>query len=233
SSRTDADKHVLYATSDKHEGQVAVDLKVADTWKAGAAGKNSLLDSKNTFEDVQAAHYEQDARIAQLAKTQGIAAIQANGTIKLDKIQAAATGALNLDANTAGNNGIKKDASDALAHILTLTAADLNTANSAIDDAITKLNKVVEAGKGKTMDTTEAQDAMASHAMIKHLEGIKEGINEKDRNGLKDIIGLTDDTKTNFGRLSLSSTNGKDIVVEATRDYVDKDGKLQSMNVTS
>ncbi|MBT0879621.1 flagellin B, partial [Campylobacter sp. 2018MI01] len=39
--------------------------------------------------------------------------------------------------------------------------------------------------------------------------------------------------KTNFGRLSFSSTNGKDIVVEATRDYVGADDKLHSMDVTS
>ncbi|MBZ7995696.1 hypothetical protein AVCANL280_09255, partial [Campylobacter canadensis] len=46
-------------------------------------------------------------------------------------------------------------------------------------------------------------------------------------------IGLTDENKTNFGRLSLSSNNGRDIVVQATTSVVGADGKLKEIDVTS
>ncbi|MBZ7988205.1 flagellin B, partial [Campylobacter canadensis] len=56
---------------------------------------------------------------------------------------------------------------------------------------------------------------------------------EPNRSGLKDIIGLTDENKTNFGRLSLSSNNGRDIVVQATTSAVDDKGKPKEIDVTS
>ncbi|MBZ7999246.1 hypothetical protein, partial [Campylobacter canadensis] len=65
------------------------------------------------------------------------------------------------------------------------------------------------------------------------LKGLKEGLNEPNRSGLKDIIGLTDENKTNFGRLSLSSNNGRDIVVQATTSAVDDKGKPKEIDVTS
>ncbi|WP_250325283.1 flagellin, partial [Campylobacter sp. 2018MI27] len=273
SSRTDADKHVLY-TSNANDtnganGQVLVDLADATAWAGGggnvttaptgAAG--SILNSKNTFEDIQAAHYEQDARIAKdgydKATTDAIKTAIKNGTeIDLSGVHAKVQGALNatLVPNNAGNtnggaigagaanpngityNDLVNNANAAVRAVAGDTNSKFKTladANAAIDDALGKLQKVVDAAKGKTMATNEGENGMVAHAAMKFLEGLKEGLNEANREGLSSIIGLTDDTKTNFGRLSFSSTNGKDIVVEATRDYVGADNKLHSMDVTS
>ncbi|MBJ6793841.1 hypothetical protein, partial [Campylobacter jejuni] len=99
-------------------GQVLVDLADATAWAGGggnvttaptgAAG--SILNSKNTFEDIQAAHYEQDARIAKdgydKATTDAIKTAIKNGTeIDLSGVHAKVQGALNatLVPNNAGN----------------------------------------------------------------------------------------------------------------------------------
>ncbi|MBZ7992064.1 MULTISPECIES: hypothetical protein, partial [unclassified Campylobacter] len=244
------DKHVLYVNAAQgvagDGGQVARDLSLAATWagggatQAGQAGNaitgaaDSILNSKNTFEEVQAAHYEQDARIAADGYRQGKAAaeaITADGKVNLNTLKAEAQGALHALANNATQNTPENQA--AAAALLAIRnnnqTMTIDEANSKIDDAMKALQKLVDGGKGLTMDKNAAEDAIVAHAMIQFLKGTKEGLNESDRAGLKDMIGLTNDNKTNFGRLSFSSTNGKDIVVEATRDYVDKDGNIQSM----
>ncbi|WP_250325876.1 flagellin hook IN motif-containing protein, partial [Campylobacter sp. 2018MI01] len=241
-------------------GQVAADLSKAETWKGAGADADtagthdkvdSILNSANTFEDVKNAYYEQAARHAAdgVAKvsTEAIQKAVKDGTeIDLSAIHAEKLGALNMEfvgtnnaVTTAGGDTYKdmlKDANDAVKAVLgqnTSKHASLADANAKIDDALAKLQKVVDAADGKTMATNEAENGMVAYAAMKFLEGLKEGLNEGDRKGLKEMIGLTNDTKTNFGRLSFSSTNGKDIVVEATRDYVGADDKLHSMDVTS
>ncbi|MBZ7982834.1 hypothetical protein AVBRAN12640_09835, partial [Campylobacter sp. RM12640] len=270
-SEAKADNHVLYtsaaADTNGANGQVVVNLAKADAWAGGGTdldtaptgAANSILNSKNTFEDVQSAHYEMDARIAgdgySKAKATAIQDAIKNGTeLDFTGVHAAIQGALHL-ALVPGNGGNAttgnpndpnalttqyqqdlKAANDAVKAVLDNNNgkhATLSDANKAIDTAIKALDKIVDAAKGKTMATNEGENGIVAHAAIQFLKGFKEGLNEANREGLSSIIGLTDDTKTNFGRLSFSSTNGKDIVVEATRDYVGADNKLHSMDVTS
>ncbi|MBZ7993895.1 hypothetical protein AVBRAN9333_09325, partial [Campylobacter sp. RM9333] len=270
-SEAKADKHVLYtsnaADTNGANGQVVVDLAKGDAWGGGSTdldtaptgAANSILNSKNTFEDIQAAHYEMDARIAgdgySKAKDTAIQTAIKNGTeLDFTGVHAAIQGALHLGLvpgnNTNATTGNPNDpaalttqyqqdlkaANDAVKAVLDNNNgkhATLSDANKAIDTAIKALDKIVDAAKGKTMATNEGENGIVAHAAIQFLKGFKEGLNEANREGLSSIIGLTDDTKTNFGRLSFSSTNGKDIVVEATRDYVGADNKLHSMDITS
>ncbi|MBZ7977149.1 flagellin hook IN motif-containing protein, partial [Campylobacter sp. RM12637] len=251
-SKTVADKHVLYANGptgqNTKQEQKAIDFADDKTWTTGSAvagtaptadTAGSIYNAKNTFEDIQAAHYEMDARIAADGATKAKSAIQTDGTINFKTgvagkaLSADKIGALHSTANAAVTNpGAGKDVSDAL-KALQEDGLKLEDANKLIDNAVSKLQVFVDAAKGKTMATAEGEDGMAAHAMIQFLKGVKEGINEPNRAGLKDMIGLTSDNKTNFGRLSFSSTNGKDIVVEATRDYKDIDGNIKTMDITS
>ncbi|MBZ7978990.1 hypothetical protein AVBRAN12654_09385, partial [Campylobacter sp. RM12654] len=210
-----ADKHTFYtnkaADLKGENGEVAADFSLAATWKggnatAGQAGTGaigSVLNAKNNFDDIQAAHYEQDARLAADGYLKAKSAIQTDGTIKFEtgvaggKLKAAAIGALNVEANAAQNNGAAKEVSDALT-ALQVDNLKLEDANKLIDNAVSKLQVFVDAAKGKTMDKAEAEDGIAAHAMIQFLKGVKEGINEPNREGLKEMIGLTNDTKTNF-----------------------------------
>ncbi|ULO02347.1 flagellin [Campylobacter sp. RM5004] len=245
------DKHVLYTSgaagnATTTEGQAAMDLSLKATWAGGGvtnagAGNtaitgttNSILNDKNTFEEVQAAHYEQDARIAADGYRQGKAIKPAaDGKVNLQNVTAEAQGALHALANNGTQQTPEGQAAAAALTAIKANHDSLDDANKAIDNAMKALQKLVDGGKGLTMDKNAAEDAMVAHAFQQFLKGLKEGLNEGDRNGLSDMIGLNNDNKTNFGRLSLVSTNGKDIVVEATRDFVNKDGKLETMNITS
>ncbi|MBZ7984695.1 flagellin, partial [Campylobacter sp. RM12647] len=251
-SEAKADKHVLYvndANITTNKGQQVKDLSLEATWTTGASNgqgnaapagnvADSIFNDKNTFEDLQAAHYEQDARIAADGYAKGKAIVHTDGKVDLQNITAEAIGALHLAVNqnhTANASQDMLDASKALADIKEAgnNPQTLDDANTRIDKAMQALQKVVDAGKGKTMNTAEGENAIAAHAMQQFLKGLKEGLNEGNRAGLKEMIGLTNDNKTNFGRLSFSSTNGKDIVVEATRDIVNADGKFEKLNITS
>ncbi|MBZ8008485.1 hypothetical protein AVBRAN9334_10020, partial [Campylobacter sp. RM9334] len=250
---TTPDKHLLYTTGDAAAGvaaagQDAMDLSLKATWAGGGVttaqggataitgnANKSILNEKNTFEEVQAAHYEQDARIAADGYRQGKAIKPAtDGKVDLSGVKAEAQGALHALANNKTQTADTDQAAAAAALVaVQANHNSLDDANKAIDNAMKALQKLVDGGKGLTMDKNAAEDAIVSHAMQQFLKGLKEGLNEGNREGLSSMIGLTNDNKTNFGRLSFSSTNGKDIVVEATRDYVGADNQLHSMNITS
>ncbi|ULO02423.1 flagellin [Campylobacter sp. RM5004] len=248
------DKHVLYvndANTPANKGQKVIDLALEASWTTGQSNgqgngapagnvAGSIFNDKNTFEDIQKAHYELDARIAGDGASKGKAAALAatNGEIDLQNVTAEAIGALNLAVNqnhTANASPEMIAASAALAEIKDAgnNPQTISDANNRIDKAMEALQKIVDMGKGKTMNTADGENAIAAHAMQQFLKGLKEGINEPNREGLKDMIGLTNDTKTNFGRLSLVSTNGKDIVVEASRDIINANGDFEKLNITS
>ncbi|ULO04314.1 flagellin [Campylobacter sp. RM12651] len=260
-----ADKHVFYTDAagdlDGANGEKIVDFSGAAAWggdnaaseadPTGAAG--SILSTKNSFDDVKDAYYEQAARHAAdgVAKASADAiktAIKDGTEIDLSGVKAEKFGALQLESakafkDPANHTAISeeyeialKDANAAVKVAVGDTNskhATLSDANAALDTAMKALNKVIDLSKGHNMGEAEGTNGIIAVAALNFLQGVKEGLNESDRAGLKDMIGLTNDTKTNFGRLSFSSTNGKDIVVEATRDYTGADGKLHSMDVTS
>ncbi|MBT0879608.1 hypothetical protein KJQ97_09245, partial [Campylobacter sp. 2018MI01] len=261
-----ADKHVFYtdvgADLDGKNGEKIVDFSGAAAWGGDAAASEtdptgaagSILSTKNSFDDVKDAYYEQAARHAAdgsaKASTDVIKKAIKDGTeIDLSAVKAEKIGALQLESAKAFKdpaNGTAfsdpsyeqalKDANAAVKLAVGDTNskhATLSDANAALDNAMKALNKVIDLSKGHNMGEAEGTNGIIAVAALNFLQGVKEGLNESDRAGLKDMIGLTNDNKTNFGRLSFSSTNGKDIVVEATRDYVGADDKLHSMDVTS
>ncbi|MBZ7995668.1 hypothetical protein, partial [Campylobacter canadensis] len=208
-----ADKHLLYTTKGDNKaadtgnaklgnGQVAVDLGAVDTWKgdgvtgtAGNGNKGSILNENNKFEDVQKAHYEQDARIAKDGYDQAKGKVVEDGKVTLTDLAAKAIGALNL-ANAkqgptgpnegAEPSGILEEAKVALAAVKT-EHASVADANAKIDAAINAMSKIVDSAAGKTMADTEGEDAMVAHSFIQFLKGVKESINEPNRSGLTDI----------------------------------------------
>ncbi|MBZ8000998.1 hypothetical protein AVCANL277_09080, partial [Campylobacter canadensis] len=218
--------------------------------------KDSILNKNNMFDDVKKAYYEQAARHAAdgYERAKDIT-ITEGAEIDLSSIHANIQGALHLamvvgeDADetagtttAAGDNGKDTykqwvaDANDAIKKVAgqeTSKHNSLQDLNAAIDDAVNKLTKVIDAAAGKTMADNEGENGIAAYAALNFLKGLKEGLNEPNRSGLKDIIGLTDENKTNFGRLSLSSNNGRDIVVQATTSAVDDKGKPKEIDVTS
>ncbi len=223
-------------------------MGAVDTWKgdgvtgtAGNGNKGSILNENNKFEDVQKAHYEQDARIAKDGYDQAKGKVAEDGKVTLTDLAAKAIGALNL-ANAkqgptgpnegAEPSGILEEAKVALAAVKT-EHASVADANAKIDAAINAMSKIVDSAAGKTMADNEGENGIVAYAALNFLKGLKEGLNEPNRSGLTDIIGLTDENKTNFGRLSLSSNNGRDIVVQATTSVVGADGKLKEIDVTS
>ncbi|MBZ7980900.1 hypothetical protein AVBRAN12642_09700, partial [Campylobacter sp. RM12642] len=178
---------------------------------------DSIINSKNTFASVKDAYYEQAARHAAdgaaKAKTDAIQNAVKNGTeIDLSGTHAEIIGAFHL-AMVAGNNGtnttgtttaaggdaykdLVKNANEAVQAVAgqaTSKHASLADANAKIDDALAKLQKVVDAAEGKTMGDNEGENGIVAYAAMKFLEGLKEGLNEGDRAGLKEMIGLTND----------------------------------------
>ncbi|MBZ7986479.1 hypothetical protein AVANS14531_09040, partial [Campylobacter sp. Cr9] len=128
-------------------------------------------------------------------------------TLAADKL-----GALNLAANAAGTSGIEKEITDLFNDLKTQKTID--GANSTIDKINQKLDKLIDAADGKTMDTKEAQEGMVAHSFKQFFAGIKAGLNEPNKAGLSSIVGLNTENSTNMGRLSLVANNGRDIQVE-------------------
>ncbi|MBZ7997439.1 hypothetical protein AVCANL279_08980, partial [Campylobacter canadensis] len=225
-----------------------LDFMANETWTTGmtanvggeAPDKDSLFNTYNTFEDIKALHSNIDKGL----KVDGYNAALAlkdtkgNGGINLSNLTITAKGALNIALKKP--DGIDKDNldfTDAEKRITSNFALlkdnertkTVDAANKLIDNILTDLKSLVKAGENKTMDTKEAQRAILSHAYIQYFEGLKEGLNS----GIDVVAGvkMTDDAtkgitanNVNMGRLSLSSNNGRDIVVDV------KDSKGVNLN---
>ncbi|MBZ8000963.1 hypothetical protein AVCANL277_08895, partial [Campylobacter canadensis] len=135
------------------------------------------------------------------------------------KLEASANGALNLlNGNNAAfangaNPALVKDVKELFTALKEQTT--LEGANGIMDKLTSKLGEIVNAAAGKTMESKEAQQGIVAHALLKFYDGVKAGLNEPTNEGLSSIIGLNTENSTNMGRISFSSTNGRDIVVEA------------------
>ncbi|MBZ7992042.1 MULTISPECIES: flagellin hook IN motif-containing protein, partial [unclassified Campylobacter] len=165
---------------------------------AGAAGGGTANDLK-TISDLVGA-FETAAAGVKTAEVDF-------ATLAADKL-----GALNLAVNTAGTSGVEKEITDLFNDLKTQKTID--GANSTIDKINQKLDKLIDAADGKTMDTKEAQEGMVAHSFKQFFAGIKAGLNEPNKAGMSSIVGLNTDNATNMGRLSLVANNGRDIQVE-------------------
>ncbi|ULO02387.1 flagellin [Campylobacter sp. RM5004] len=143
--------------------------------------------------------------------TTGTQALQGR-EVDFTNLAAEKIGALNLAVNTAGTSGIEKEITDLFNDLKTQKTID--GANSTIDKINQKLDKLIDAADGKTMDTKEAQEGMVAHSFKQFFAGLKAGINEPTKAGLSSIVGLDTTNSTNMGRLSLVANNGRDIQVE-------------------
>ncbi|WP_442862276.1 flagellin [Campylobacter sp. RM12647] len=124
-------------------------------------------------------------------------------------------GALNLTNNqpaTGPAAGLGKEITDLFKDLRAQTTK--SGANATIDKIEQKLDKLIDAANGKTMDTDEAKQGMIAHSFKQFFAGVKAGMNEPDKAGLTSIIGLNTENSTNMGRLSLVANNGRDIQVE-------------------
>ncbi|MBT0881560.1 flagellin hook IN motif-containing protein, partial [Campylobacter sp. 2018MI27] len=175
---------------------------------AGIKAQGALAAYKNE-DDVQALNTALGTMVA--AATTGTGATDINGVNTLatamkafegtaapigaknvDFVKLAATqqGALNLtDAFTNGANPTTaKEITNLFEDLKTQTT--LEGANSTIDKLTKKLEEVVNAADGKTMDTAEAQQGMVAHSYLQFFAGVKAGLNEPNNEGLSSIIGL-------------------------------------------
>ncbi|MBZ7988208.1 hypothetical protein AVCANL283_08920, partial [Campylobacter canadensis] len=162
--------------------------------------KDSILNKNNMFDDVKKAYYEQAARHAAdgYERAKGIT-ITEGAEIDLSSIHANIQGALHLamvavgdedetagTTTAAGDNGKDTykqwvaDANDAIKKVAgqkTSKHNSLQDLNAAIDDAVNKLTKVIDAAAGKTMADNEGENGIAAYAALNFLKGLKEGLN--------------------------------------------------------
>ncbi|MBZ7977027.1 hypothetical protein AVBRAN12637_08970 [Campylobacter sp. RM12637] len=201
-----------------------VDMSNAAAYAAGT-NAGSVLVAANTFEVIQAAHKHVDAAINATGYQAGLSA--ANDLLQGVKATPAFAfsdvGAANITENNA-----RTTVTDALQGDLDAlnAATSLDSATEAIDKIKEKLEKYVKDAAGKNGTEAAAQQGLVAHALLQQVNGWEQGITfakKEAGDNLKGMIGLNETNGTNFGRLSLVSNNGKDIVVEA------RDGKGADM----
>ncbi|MBZ8004353.1 flagellin hook IN motif-containing protein, partial [Campylobacter canadensis] len=220
-----------------------VDLNKKETWlttQKGNDGQYTIAVKENSFEDVKSAMSEIIARSKKEGFDQGVEALTAYDSSKLKG--ATIYGALNLLGDDQGKaeqiqaaeDGIAKEITDGFDKLKKISeevgattdeqkAAIIQKSNEVIDGLKTRLQTFVDKAAGTTMDTTDAKKGLIAAQMIGYLDGMKAGLNGS-AGELANIAGATAETATNFGRLSLSSNNGRDIVVEV------KDGSGANAN---
>ncbi|MBZ8002809.1 flagellin hook IN motif-containing protein, partial [Campylobacter canadensis] len=221
-----------------------VDLNKKETWLTTQKDNNEqytiIAVKENSFEDVKSAMSEIIARSKKEGFDQGVEALTEYDSSKLKG--ATIYGALNLLGDDQGKaeqiqaaeDGIAKEITDGFDKLKKIStevgnttdeqkAAIIQKSNEVIDGLKTRLQTFVDKAAGTTMDTTDAKKGLIAAQMIGYLDGMKAGLNGS-AGELANIAGATAETATNFGRLSLSSNNGRDIVVEV------KDGSGANAN---